>query len=753
MTQLPFDGTATWIAGPAGDDHAPAPLLRTTVDLDREPDDAILSLAAGGTARAWVNGDPVGKPGELAPAFADYRDRVYARTDDVAESLGPGENAIAVTLGRGRYALSSQRIGGEWGTAPWRADRPCLLARLEIECSSGNETVVSGPTWRAAPGPTQFDSLYEGEHVDARNARPGWRGPHYEDGDWGTAAPVAGPAGTLQPQPLPSIREIRRVHPTSIEAIDPETWVVDFGEMVAGWTALDVGADGIRLQTDRYVCRGEGREAWASQFTYKGFRFLQVEVDDPSGLDEWAVEAVVAHTPVEAGGTGTFGCGDCCLKRIHENTRRALLNNYHDVPTDTPVFEKNGWTGDAQWTATAALYDLSPEDFFRKWLDDFADSQLDTGELPPIVPTPDYGYHDPEHDNAVQSPNPAWDATYPILVWRLYEFTGDERILESHLDNCRELVDYYGREWAIGGPGGIVEQGLGDWVTPNNPDFPFPQEGTGITGTTHYYRMADLVARIAATLGRDDTAAAYRDLAADTRDACNEAYLDGDVYRTGEVDEYRQTSNVLPLAFDLVPDSRVEAVRDRLVHDVRETHDRHLNTGALGTRYLLGVLTDCGHADLAYDVATQTTYPSWGHWIVEQDATALYEGWELDVRSRDHHFLGSAVDWYYRHLAGIAPAEPGFETVRIAPATPAALPWAGATVETPNGPVTTRWDRVADGIELDVALPDGVPGRVHVPATDGVTVEGGSAAVADDTSVGPVDGTVLRIDGDRTISW
>lgn len=770
---------ATWIACPSTDQTAPdpAPILRTTFEVPTAVDSATLTVTAGGTAIAWINGNRVGPRGERAPATSDYDERVFVQTYDLGPEFTIGENVLALTLGRGKYAITTETIWG-WANAPWHDSRPCVAARLELELADGTSLVVeTDDEWRVVPGPTRFDSLYEGEWFDARERRPGWRLSGYDDTDWHTADTVEGPAGELVSQMVPSIRERRRLQPEMITDVCDGRYVVDFGEMIAGWISLEVDAaagtelvivqgeqidDGgiVRLndshlvkeelQTDRYIARGTGVESWIPSYTYKGFRYAEVRVDDPENVAEWSLEAVVAHTPVNENCASDFRCGNSLLETIHDNTRRALVNNYHDVPTDTPVFEKNGWTGDGQLTATAALYDLSPAVFFRKWLGDIADSQLEDGEIPPIVPSPGWGYRDPAIDSAITAPNPGWDAAYPLLTWWVYTFTGDVSVLERHFDGIRALADYYAREYAEPGPGGIIDEGLGDWLPPHDRTSGMTAvEGPSITGTCYYYRMANTVADVATVLGNDEVAEEWNAVATATRDALTDSFFDADdgVYRTGKTDEYRQTSNVLPLAFGMVPAEHEATVAATLAENVRETWNGHLNTGVLGTRYLLDVLSDYGYVDLAFEVATKTTYPSWGHWIAEQDATALYEHWELDSRSRNHHMFGSIVDWFYRHLAGIEPTEPGFDAVDIAPVVPDSLPWVDATVDTPHGAVTVRWEQSADDegdstLFVDVHLPAAVTARVRVPGDNASAVTDGAdrVAVEDGRTVFVVDG-------------
>jgi len=759
------DWTGEWLA-PAGAAYetapAPAPVFRTTFDLDAAVVSARLHVAAGGSCVPRVNGDRV-TDRVLDPAGTDYEERVLYATYDVTDHLSAGENGIAVTCGRGRYAMTTETVWG-WHDTPWQRDHPELRLELAVTLADGAEvTVATDGSWRVGPSATRFDSLYSGELYDAREA-DAWSRPETEARDWPRADVADGPDGDLVPQTVQPIEPVRTVAPETVTELDLDGdaggSVVDFGEMIAGWTRLSVDVpagteitlvhgeklheDGTvdvdqghceeQLQTDRYVAAG-GEESWEPRFSYRGFRYVQVEgLPETASLDGDGdtLTAVVAHSRVDAGSESGFECSNDLLTAIHGNTRRALLNNHHGIPTDTPTYEKNGWTGDAQLTAEAALYEFEMAPFYRKWLADFADAQRETGEVPPIVPTSDWGYSDAPHDGGILSPNPAWDAAYVLLPWWTYRYCGDAAVLAEQFEGMKRLVRFLGRY----AEDGIVDEGLGDWLAPgpgpgDGESRSIPPEGPALTSSAYYYRLAEVVGAAADALGREDDAAAFSGLAARISDAINRRFLDADagVYATGEADEYRQTSNVVPLAFGVVPDEHREAVVDALVADVRDVHDGHPNTGILGTKHLLPVLTEAGHVDLAHEVATATSYPSWGHWIVAADATSLYEAWELSSRSRNHHMFGTIDEWFYSHLAGIRPAEPGFESVVVEPHVPGDLESVSATVDTVRGPVEVDWEQTADGLRLGVEIPPNADGVVRAPGTDPVleaTPEGGA---------------------------
>jgi alpha-L-rhamnosidase len=265
---------------------------------------------------------------------------------------------------------------------------------------------------------------------------------------------------------------------------------------------------------------------------------------------------------------------------------------------------------------------------------------------------------------------------------------------------------------------GILDRGLGDWLPPKHgaTESPIPPEGPSLTSTAYYHRMTAVVSDTATVLERPDEREKYADLAGSIEAAFNDSFYrrNRGYYATGETDEYRQTSNVFPLAFDLVPAGERKKVVNSLVRNVYDEHDRHLDTGILGTKHLLSVLTEHGYVDLAYDVATQRDYPSWGHWL-ENGASALYEEWELSSRSLDHHMYGTIDEWFYASLAGIGPAEPGFRTVEIAPYMPMDLDHVSATVETVRGPVGVEWEQTADGCVIEVQVPPTSDAIVRTP--------------------------------------
>ncbi|TDV43675.1 alpha-L-rhamnosidase [Actinophytocola oryzae] len=685
----------------------PAPVLRREFSVDRPVASARLYIAGLAYYDAVVNGRRVGTQ-VLDPGFTDYDDTVLYATHDVTRLLSRGVNDIQVTLGRGFFGLTSPNVWN-WHRTPWHGE-PRLLAQLVISHPDGSRTVVgSGAGWEVSDSATVFDSVYAGETYDAR-----WTPT------WVAAAEMDAPRGRVRAQQHEPIEVAETVTPTGVTAL-AGGFVVDMGRTMAGWVRLTVTApagtrvrlqygerlasDGSvrgdnqhvpgRHQLDEYVCAGAGRETWEPRFSYKGFRYVQV-----TGLAEPPVlEGRVVHSAVPD--TSEFRCSEPFFERLERAMRRTVRNNLHGIPTDTPMYEKNGWTGDAQLGTPVMVYALGMQRFFTKWLGDVADSQNAAGQLPVIVPSGGWGYQQ-------LAPSPEWTTVYPFVLREMYRVYGDDRVVAEHWP---VLVRYL--DWELARlRDGLAVTALGDWLPPGYEDG-IPPEDTRLTATAYLHRGLSAAAELGDLLGHTDVAGRYRVAADGLRDALNAAFLREGVYRTDRDPGYRQTSNAVPLAFGLVPGDATGTVVEGLVADIR-ARGNHLNTGALGTSVLLPVLTAYGHADLAHAVATQRTCPGWGYWF-DNGADTMWEMWPLDSRSRDHYFFGTVVQWLYENVAGLRPGDAGYGRFTVRPDARVGVTRAATSVETVRGRASVDWVIAGSSIVVTVEVPFGATAEVHVP--------------------------------------
>lgn len=468
--------------------------------------------------------------------------------------------------------------------------------------------------------------------------------------------------------------------------------------------------------------KGDGIEEWEPRFTYHGFRYVQVTgFPGKPALD--SVCGRLVHTALETG--GKFTCSNELLNRIQHCALWATVSNYHGHPTDCPHREKCGWTGDAHISAEQVLFNFKPDSAYTKWLRDMADEQRPGGQIPGIIPSPGWGYK--------ENIGPAWDSAYHHLAWYLYLYCGDTRILAEHYEGMTSYMKFL----AGIATGHIVSYGLGDHASPVEYKCPI-----AVTSTGYYFADALILVKVAGLLGKKADATKYAALA----DAIKSAFVASFYHPAdGTIANGCQTAQACALFHGLVEKKERAKVLAVLLADI-ERNGWRLDCGILGTKYLMQVLTDEGRADVAYRIATQTAFPSWGHWL-ELGATTLFEHWD-GRNSRLHHMFSDVSAWFYKALAGINadPEQPGFKHVIIKPCPVGDLAWASGEHRSPYGTIRSSWKKEGDMFSLDVSIPPNTSATIHVPASDPASVTEGGKPIGDS-----LDATIVRKEKNCTV--
>jgi alpha-L-rhamnosidase len=757
----------------------PAPMLRKSFQVTRPVARARVYSSGLAYNNLAVNGKAA-SISVLDPGFTDYSRTVLYTTHDVTAMLRQGENVITSELGSGQYDSATGTWDWGWDQAEWRAT-PRLRLDLYITYADGTEQVVtSDNSWKVSvAGPTRYDSYYLGETYDARREIAGWDQPGFDDSAWSAARVVSPPAGVVRAQTHEPIRVVDVRQPDKQSEPSTGVFVYDTGQNLTGWATIRVnapagtpievfyseklGADGKastvgndlvfgQLQTDYYIAKGTGNEVWTPRFTYKGFQYVQLSGPNGQALASNVSVTIERIYQLRSGlaRTSTFDSSQGTLNRIHQNTVWAIQNNLHGIITDTPVYEKNAWTGDAQLTAGTASLLFDTERLYWKMFQDLLDAQTEQGEVPLlVVSNQNYGYVGKPAFKPTNccGATPAWDAFWFVIPWESYERYGNLEALEKTYPAMQKYLDKWIPQWTNKDGDAYAHTltaGLGDWVAPEGvPTI------NAISSTAYYAHCAQIAARVARALGKPQDAARYDELFRKIRADFNARFLSpDDIYREKANDPFVQTAQILPLAFGLVPDERRAALASKLADDIMKARGGHAYVGVLGARYVLPVLSETGHLDAAFTVATQTTEPSWGYWTDVAGFTALGEHWPANTRSRNHHMFGAIVQWFYEDLAGMRALEPGYRKIEFRPQIPVAgLDMVSASYASVRGMVATRWQRTATGLELDVTVPAGSTAQVYVPASNPQAVtEEGAGRKADKASI-----KLIGVTGDRVI--
>ena len=263
---------------------------------------------------------------------------------------------------------------------------------------------------------------------------------------------------------------------------------------------------------------------------------------------------------------------------------------------------------------------------------------------------------------------------YLQIPWLLYVHYGDKYTLRKHYAGMKAWVDFL---TGCAQDGIIPYSYYGDWAPPVHLGISGSQGSSAVSrdtpgelvSTACYAFSLDLLGRIAGVLEREEEHAAYAALAEQVRQAYHRRFWDEAV---GGYGSNNQSCNAISLYMDMVPPECTPRVVANLVRDVVELNDCHLTTGNICTKYLLEALTAAGHGGVAYSIANQETYPSWGY-MLANGATTLWERWELatgsGMNSHNHPMLGSVGSWLYRAIGGIRADEegPGFAAFEVRP--------------------------------------------------------------------------------------
>ncbi len=693
----------------------PLPLFRKEFEVAKPLRRALLHVSGLGQHEVTFNG-LAASDHQFAPAWSDYRKRVYYETLDVTSLLKLGRNAAGVVLGNGMYNVA----GGRYAKFTASFGPPKLLLSLELEYADGSKQVVgSDASWKTAQGPITFSCIYGGEDYDARLEQSGWDRAGFDDSAWQSATGSEPPGGTLVAQFSPPVL-VQKTHKTaSVKETRPGVFVYDLGMNFAGRPRIRVrGAAGQKIRLTpgelldeqsrpdqnatgspvwfEYTLKGTGLETWTPKFAYTGFRYLQVDGVKPESVEGEFIYA-------DAAATGQFESSSDLLNRIHALILQAIRSNLQNVLSDCPQREKLGWLEQVHLMGAGLAYNFDLRNVLPKIAADTRDAQLVNGMVPDIAP--EYvvftrGFRD----------SPEWGSTAVLAPWQAWTWYGDRRPVEQSFQTIQRYVDYLDRQ----SNRGILSYGLGDWYD-IGPKFPGESQLTpkGITSTAIYYQDLIVASQAAALLGRKVEEQSLARRAAAVRAEFQRKFYDiaKQSFGTGS-----QTSNAMPLVLGLAPAGSMKALVGHIADDVR-ARGNHTSAGDIGYHYVLAALAAGGRSDVIYDMATATSAPSYASQLA-RGATSLTEAWDANPGASQNHFmLGHIEDWLYQWLAGIAPDPTAlaWKRVILQPHPVGDLQSAGAAYDSPRGTIACHWTRTSKGVKIDVVLPPGVTGVLNQP--------------------------------------
>ncbi|MFC5865545.1 family 78 glycoside hydrolase catalytic domain [Acidicapsa dinghuensis] len=729
--------------------------LRRVFTINKPVASARVYATALGAYELFVNGKRAGDD-VLAPGWTDFRERLKYQTYDVTTQLAQGANAIGALLAPGWYSspLEWFQQPNVFGTAP-----PSLNARLRIQYTDGSvDWVVTDSSWQASESSILKSEIYDGETQDTRRIQPGWNTASFDADSWHSAEVHTPELSKVQisAQDFQPIRIERMLSARAITEPTPGTYIVDFGQEFSGVEQLRISGaagDDVKVRTgevlnadgtlytenlrtakstDHFILNGSGVQVLQPQFTFHGFRYIELTgLSSKPSVDQ--IQGVVFHT--DAPFTAELKTASPMLNQLWGNILWGQRSNFVGVPTDCPQRdERLGWTADAQVFWRAATFNMDLTTFSRKFSADVRGTQLGSGEGPTAGDI--FGIFAPGIATTSSQSGAGWSDAGVIIPWTSWMQTGDTKIVEQNWDAMTHYLDAIERTnpdhlWSKNA--GIS---FGDWLSPEGPTR------FSLIATAYWAYDVSLMREMAHTLGKADAEAHYAQLFEQIKAAFQKEFVAPDGFVAGadtgaspfgviNNPEARakggdtQTGYVLALHMRLVPDSLRPAVAQHLVNKI-ETNHGLLGTGFLGTPYLLAVLTETGHRDLAYHLLLNTQYPSWGY-LVDHGATTMWERWNGDqmrndpsMNSYNHYAYGAVADWIYRYAAGVdtLAGDPGFHTIYLHPTFDSKLSSIDFTYASPYGAIHSRWKIEGNTADWHLIVPANTTGWLALPESD-----------------------------------
>jgi alpha-L-rhamnosidase len=734
---------------------------------------------------------------------------ITARLRD-AQRHGTTAHALGIVLGSGFYAPEAPDVkrtqDAPWIDV--RKALVLLTVRFADGTTAYEVSGTAGWTQSETASNTSFDSPYAGETMvpDAGDeVREAWSDASFDDRSWSPVLAATAPAGALRGQPQPAMRRVSEVALVRSSPA-PGVWLYTAPANVTGWARVTLGEttepghevtvkydetlidqefidafptfpDFIRTQpqyagaapdpsrigqvsgelnshpidaarrwqTD-IVTTIDGRQTFEPRFSYKGFRYIQIE-----GLatPPESVTAFQVHSDVPV--VGSFSSDDDFLNRLHAADMLTYLGNLQGVPTDCPTREKRSWGADAAAAQVNGMLNFDTVAVYEKFLRDLRESQDANGSMPNWAPTPGPGKYDFSNFER-RFANPWWGGAGAMLAWELYRFTGDTRPLAEnyemvtrYITNLRTVKNYanYDKVFTPIDP----STGLSNPVARSYGDHPAPvQTDPAVMATVGYYLQVTLAAKMAAILEKTADAAMYESYARTSRASMNAIWFDAANHRYSLTTTPRSGSKVgtrkpatttatwlgMAQALGITPEGEGDAV-DRQLVDTLAAFGGGVPTGMWGTKYVLQALSIYDHDDIAYAMIAEDdpTRPSYRS-MVDQPGGTIWEMFpSLHALGSENHPAYTVVEeWLYERVAGIGidrldPEAP----LLIAPHPVGDVTRASASTRVVGGEVAVSWSLGADGaLSLDVTIPQGRTAELSLPGERVTRVDGTMAA-------------------------
>jgi hypothetical protein len=750
------DWLAQWITHPTAPLHEPLVLhFRRPLSLAAVPAHYVVRVSADTRFILFVNGQRVGD----GPARGDLAHWRYERFD-LAPLLKPGENLITATVWNfGLYSPVAQI-----------SDRTAFLLESEAEGAASIST-PSGwmveqepgqrPVPRIAAGVLEYMASGTGEEIDGARYDWEWQAKSSTSSAWLPAASpmresiypdtsrahsadtTADNAWGLIPDELPAMESKPTSPGEEVEADDIASeqpglshfsdapaglpprghfhFILDRKTLTTAYPRLIVsGGKGAKIRftyaealydkdqhkadrdevanrvvlgiSDLFLPDG-GAHRRFEPLWWRTWRYLDIDIqtaDEPLQLE--SLTAQFTAYPFEE--RASFHSPDAELDKIWEISWRTARLDAHETYMDTPYWEQLQYAGDTRIQALISYAVAGDDRLARQALRAFDQSRMPEGltrsrypsSMPQTIPTFSLLWIGMVHDYWMYRPDPA-----PA---------------HDALNGTRTVLAWFANQEA---PDGLLRKlpwwSFIDWVSSGSTPT-YSANGESCMTSLQYLGALNDASDLESELGDPLLAARYRSRAEHLRTALyNQCWNASRGLIADNPDQkiFSQQANVLAVLYDVIPKASQQPVlRKMLAIDPGTTPDGILSASYYFRFYLARALDHAGMGDeyLASIAPWRKLLPL--HFSTWPETPGI-------TRSDSHAWSAHPIYDLLTLVAGIQPASPGFNTVRIAPHL-GALPSLTANYPHPAGMIQLEIHRQGSGIDATITLPGQLTG-------------------------------------------
>ena len=444
--------------------------------------------------------------------------------------------------------------------------------------------------------------------------------------------------------------------------------------------------------TDTYYVAGYGKEKLPEiyeTFWFRTFRFVRLEIttaQEPLTIQSFTYKEIGYPLEVKT----KVRTSDESLNDVWHISLRTLKCCMHETYEDCPFYEQVQYAMDSR-SQILYTYQISGDDrLARNCMDDFRRSQRYDGMINCSYPT--------------WGPNviPGFSIYYILMLYDHMMYFGDKTFLREHMGAMDGILEFFNRnlneKGLVGKVGGVNGKArywsFIDWTAQWDATSGMPT--AGLQGSITMESMLYILglrygAKVIEYLGREDTAAEYRERAERVCEAVKQYCVDENgIFTDGPgVAEYSQHCQVFALLADCVSKEQGAWNLQQSMNDPI----KYAQCSVAMSYYLYRALEKAGMYE-----QTEKCWDLWRQMVKDNLTTCVEDG--VNGRS-DCHAWGSLILFELPAIVlGVHPAAPGYEQIAVSP-VPGYIDWAEGEVITPKGLMKVVWKKDKYG-KLDV---------------------------------------------------